>query len=93
MLLITGGGGMAMRALRGALEKSSISHYVFLYRELDIADPEAVQKLLESRQVHWLVNGAAYTKVDALKPATRRRCRNVLNMADGIVITGPSGST
>ena len=64
MLLITGGGGMAMQALRSLLEESSIPHRAFLHRELDIADPEAVQKLLESRQIRWLVNGAAYTKVD-----------------------------
>ena len=65
MMLITGGAGMAMQALRFFLEESSKPYQAFLHKELDISDLEGVKKLLEFYQADWLVNGAAYTKVDS----------------------------
>jgi dTDP-4-dehydrorhamnose reductase len=62
-VLVLGGGGQVARAVA---QSHPANHIVVLRTraELDIADPEAVKRALESERPGWIVNGAAYTAVD-----------------------------
>lgn len=64
-ILVTGSNGQLGRSVRKASEESS-HNYVFTdVAELDITDPEAVEKFVKDHEIDVIVNCAAYTNVDA----------------------------
>lgn len=58
--LVTGGGGQLGRAFARLLPEA----HVLGRSELDISDPGAVERTLQSVQPDYLINAAAYTAVD-----------------------------
>jgi dTDP-4-dehydrorhamnose reductase len=63
-VLILGGGGQVARALLAtAPARHDVAHRA--RAQLDIADPAAVAAAIAATSPDWIVNGAAYTAVDA----------------------------
>jgi dTDP-4-dehydrorhamnose reductase len=63
-ILITGGGGMLAHALVDVLATRGHSALSLSRAELDIANPEALQKIFAQYRPTLLLNCAAHTKVD-----------------------------
>lgn len=64
-ILVTGSNGQLGRSIRKESEGSK-DHYIFTdVEELDITDPEAVEKFVKDNDIDVIVNCAAYTNVDA----------------------------
>ena len=64
MILITGANGMAMNALSYLLKRDLIPFKAFSRKELDVSDSKMITHQLNKFKPNWLVNGAAFTKVD-----------------------------
>ena len=62
-ILVLGGGGQVGRAVAGAAPPRH-GVVVKTRADLDIADDQAVAKVLAETKIHWIVNAAAYTAVD-----------------------------
>lgn len=64
-ILVTGSNGQLGRSIRKEAENSK-DHYIYTdVQELDITDPEAVQRFVNENDIDIIVNCAAYTNVDA----------------------------
>ena len=64
-ILVTGSNGQLGRSVRKEAENSS-DNYIFTdVEELNITDPEAVEKFVKDNNIDVVVNCAAYTNVDA----------------------------
>lgn len=64
-ILVTGSNGQLGRSIREEAENSK-DHYIYTdVQELDITDPEAVQRFVNENDIDIIVNCAAYTNVDA----------------------------
>ncbi|MFL6254710.1 MAG: sugar nucleotide-binding protein [Pyrinomonadaceae bacterium] len=64
LLLITGATGTLGSAFARVAESRAIPHRLLSRREMDIADPESVEKVLEGAGAWALVNAAGYVRVD-----------------------------
>ena len=64
LLLITGATGTLGAAFARVAESRAIPHRLLSRREMDIADPESVEKVLEGADAWALVNAAGYVRVD-----------------------------
>ena len=64
LLLITGATGTLGAALARVAESRALPHRLLSRREMDIADPESVEKVLEGAGAWALVNAAGYVRVD-----------------------------
>jgi dTDP-4-dehydrorhamnose reductase len=64
LLLITGATGTLGAAFARAAESRAIPHRLLSRREMDIADPGSVEKVLEGAGAWALVNAAGYVRVD-----------------------------
>lgn len=64
LLLITGATGTLGAAFARVAESRALPHRLLTRRELDISDPESVEKVLESAGAWALVNAAGYVRVD-----------------------------
>jgi dTDP-4-dehydrorhamnose reductase len=64
LLLITGATGTLGAAFARVAESRAIPHRLLSRREMDIADPESVEKVLEGAGAWALVNAAGYVRVD-----------------------------
>ena len=63
-LLITGATGTLGAAFARVAESRAIPHRLLSRHEMDIADPESVEKVLEGEGAWALVNAAGYVRVD-----------------------------
>lgn len=64
-ILVTGSNGQLGKSIRKEAENSK-DHYIYTdVQELDITDPEAVQRFVNENDIDIIVNCAAYTNVDA----------------------------
>ncbi len=63
-VLLTGAGGQLGRALVERLRGSNRTIHTATRSELDMADPAAVQRAIASMRPSWVVNCAAWTRVD-----------------------------
>ena len=64
-ILITGANGQLGSEIRKLTDLFPDVRFVFTdVNELDITNPEAVEKMLADEKPQWLVNCAAYTAVD-----------------------------
>jgi dTDP-4-dehydrorhamnose reductase len=64
LLLITGATGTLGAAFARVAESRAIAHRLLSRQEMDIADPESVEKVLEGAGAWALVNAAGYVNVD-----------------------------
>jgi dTDP-4-dehydrorhamnose reductase len=64
LLLITGATGTLGAALARVAESRSLPHRLLSRQEMDIADPESVEKMLKDSGAWALVNAAGYVRVD-----------------------------
>jgi dTDP-4-dehydrorhamnose reductase len=64
LLLITGATGTLGAAFARVAESRALPHRLLSRREMDIADPESVEKVLEGSGAWALVNAAGYVRVD-----------------------------
>jgi len=60
---LTGGSGMLASALRDEFDRLGVS-YVATDAELDITQRERVLAAAAKHRPHWIINGAAFTRVD-----------------------------
>ncbi|HEX8150795.1 MAG TPA: family 1 glycosylhydrolase [Pyrinomonadaceae bacterium] len=63
-LLITGATGTLGAAFARVAESRALPHRLLSRREMDIADPESVERVLEGAGAWALVNAAGYVRVD-----------------------------
>ncbi|MCS6971530.1 MAG: dTDP-4-dehydrorhamnose reductase [Leptospiraceae bacterium] len=63
-VVITGGGGQLASCLKKCQPQGVNAHY-FARNELDITDEAALGQKIKDLRPHWVINTAAYTKVDA----------------------------
>jgi dTDP-4-dehydrorhamnose reductase len=71
-VLITGAAGMVGRALREFCEASGDTVFAFDHGKLDIADAEAVSRMVSSTSPDALINCAAWTNVDGCESDVER---------------------
>lgn len=64
-ILVTGSNGQLGRSIRKESEASADRYFFTDIEELDITDPEAVDKFVKDNGIDVIVNCAAYTNVDA----------------------------
>ena len=64
-VLVTGSKGQLGRSIQKSASGSKNKYFFTDVEELDITDPEAVEKFLEEKGIDIIVNCAAYTNVDA----------------------------
>lgn len=69
-ILVTGSQGQLGRELAAMLPERGHKVAAFSHQELDIADPEAVEKALDVHAPDIVVNAAAYTNVDGCETET-----------------------
>lgn len=63
MIWLTGSDGMLGREFRELFDSEGIE-YTATGRDVDIASEEAVREYIKNRNIRWIINCAAYTKVD-----------------------------
>lgn len=64
-ILVTGAGGQLGNKMRELGSGSQLNRYVFTdVAELDITDPEAVNRMMDTQRIGLVVNCAAYTAVE-----------------------------
>ncbi len=61
-VVLLGGNGMLGQALQQALSEQTL--HVFTHREIDITNASAIDQILQTIRPDYLINAAAYTKVD-----------------------------
>ena len=92
-VLVTGAGGQLGRSLQEITPHYDQLEFLFLDRaELDITDPDEVQKKFTKFRPHYCINCAAYTKVDQAErtpePAFEVNVHGVENLARACTETG-----
>jgi dTDP-4-dehydrorhamnose reductase len=64
-VLVLGGNGMLAREVKPALESLGLTVSSMDHRSCDITSPQSIDHALAAAQPDWVVNCAAWTKVDA----------------------------
>ena len=64
MILLTGGTGQVGRSILAKVQAYQEPFFVPSRSELDLSDPQSIQRVLESRDWTTIINAGAYTAVD-----------------------------